>query len=181
MELHTERLILRPVEERDAPVLYPLINDPDIAANMLNIPHPYPKGALAPWIRAARESMEYNERIEMSIILKETGLPIGACGLCQICWDHLNGEIGYWLGKPYWGHGYMTEAVKKLVDFGFNDLDLYRVFGRCFVNNTASAKVLEKAGLIYEGCARGEVMKEGNAIDVLRFGLTKPEFYSFDE
>ena len=181
MELHTQRLILRPVEVSDAKDLHPLINDPDVAANMLNIPYPYPRESFAPWIRAAREAMEHNERIEMTIILKETGLPIGVCSFCQICWDHMNAEIGYWLGKPYWGNGYMTEAARRLIEFGFDDLDLNRVYGRCFMSNIASSKVLEKSGLIYEGCARGEVLKDDKSIDILRFGLTSEEFYCFED
>lgn len=177
MVMDTKRLILRPILESDADPLYPLINDPDVAANM-HIPHPYPDGMLLPWIKAARESMAHDERREMTILLKSTGAPIGVCGIHRIDWEHMSGEIGYWLGKPFWGNGYMTEAVTGILEYGFNelDLDLYRMYARCLMCNPASARVLEKSGMKFEGCARGEVKKDGRYIDVLHFGMIKPEF-----
>lgn len=176
MELATKRLILRPIEEKDSILLYPLINDYDVAVNMLNIPHPYPDDMLLPWIRAARESMEHNERLDLTIMLKDTGVPIGVCGINQINWEHMNAEVGYWLGKPYWGNGYMSEAVICLLEYGFDDFDFYRMYARCLMSNPASARVLEKSGMKFEGCARGEVQKDGKYMDVLHFGLIKPEF-----
>lgn len=176
MELHTDRLILRTIAQSDALALFPLINDLDVAAHMLNIPHPYPQDLLVSWIQAALESMEHHERMDMTIILKESGMPIGVCAINQICLDHQRGEVGYWLGKRYWGRGYMTEAVRRLLEYGFDDLDLYRIHGRCFMSNPASARVLEKAGMTLEGCARGEVLKNGKHLDVLHFGLIEPEF-----
>ena len=176
MVLDTKRLILRPILETDADPLYPLINDPDVSVHMLGIPHPYPDGMLLPWIKAARESMAHDERREMTIVLRSTGAPIGVCGIHRIDWEHMSGEIGYWLGKSLWGNGYMTEAVIGLLEYGFDDLDLYRMHARCFMSNPASARVLEKSGMKFEGCARGEVQKDGRYMDVLHFGLIKPEF-----
>lgn len=176
MELDTKRLILRPIEEADSDLLYPLINNLDVAIHMLNIPNPYPDGMLLSWIRATRESMEHNERLDLTIILKATGAPIGVCGINQINWEHMNAEIGYWLGQPYWGNGYMTEAVVNMLDYGFDDYDFYRMYARCLMSNPASARVLEKSGMKFEGCARGEVYKDGKYLDVLHFGLIKPEF-----
>lgn len=176
LELHTDRLILRPIREEDAVYLFPLINDADVAATVFSMPHPYPEDMLVPWIKNSRSSMEDGDRYEMSLILKETGQPIGACALI-LSWEHLKAEIGYWLGKPYWGQGYMTEAAGSLMAFGFNELGLERIYAQCFATNPASARVLEKIGLKYEGCGRHERRKMGRFFDVLHFGLIRAEFF----
>lgn len=175
MELSTDRLILRPIEEKDAVALHPLINDADVAAGMLSIPHPYPRDVLAPWITLVRKASERKERIELAIVLKQTGLPVGACSLSAISWVHQTAEIGYWLGRKYWGKGIMTEAVRCLIDYAFEDLDLERIEGRCFAHNRGSAKVLEKVGFEYEGCGRHEVKKGETHFDVLHFSILRSE------
>ena len=176
MQLETERLILRPIEESDAPALFPLINDADVAAGMLTIPHPYPEDAYVPWIRKSREAMERREMYEMAIVLKETGLPVGACTFSNISWVHMNAELGYWLGKEYWGRGYTTEAVRSMLAFGFEELGLERTYACCFTDNAASARVLEKAGFKYEGCARHEYRKDDKFMDMLRYGIIRQEY-----
>ncbi len=176
MGLETERLILRPVEEGDAPDLFPLINDPDVAAGLLTMPYPYPEEKLVPWIKTTRAAMSRKERYEMVMVLKETGLPIGACSLNEISWKHLHAEMSYWLGKPYWGQGYMTEAVKRMLAFGFEELGLERIYACCFTDNPASARVLEKAGFGYEGCARHEYKKGDKFVDMLHFGMIREDF-----
>jgi RimJ/RimL family protein N-acetyltransferase len=175
IELHTDRLMLRPVREVDAQALFPLINDAEVAATMLQVPHPYPRDQFVPWIRITREAMANKERYEMSIVLKETGKPIGVCSL-NINWPNMSAEIGYWLGKSYWGQGYMTEAAARLLKFGFEVLGLERIHARCFVHNKASAKVLEKIGLNYEGIGRHEVKKGDEFLDIMHFGLIRSEF-----
>jgi RimJ/RimL family protein N-acetyltransferase len=174
--METERLILRPIEEEDAPALHPLINDPDVAHTLLTVPHPYPEDKLVPWIRGSKQALEKKERFEMTIILKETGLPIGMCGFCQVSWEYLNAEMGYWLGKPYWGRGYMTEAVRRLLVYGFEELGFERIYAQCFDLNPASVRVLEKAGLKHEGCARRAVRKNGEFIDLLNYGMIRADY-----
>ncbi|HPP74099.1 MAG TPA: GNAT family N-acetyltransferase [Armatimonadota bacterium] len=169
-------MIIRPISRRDAPMLYPLINDPGIAANMLSLPHPYPANVLVPWILKCRESMEKRERFELTMVLKETGQAIGVCSLSRISWEHMNAELGYWLGRPYWGKGYMTEAVTRLVSAGFEVLGLERIYARCFATNPASARVLEKAGLKFEGKGRHEIKKDDRFIDMLHFGLIRADW-----
>lgn len=175
IKLETERLILRPLRQTDAPRLFPLINDPDVAAYIPALPHPYPENTLPEWIRRAEEAMARKERFEFAILLKETGGPIGVCTLSGISWDNRNAELGYWLGKPYWGRGIMTEAAKAVVAFGFDTLGLERIYSSCFEQNLASAKVLKKAGQRYEGCARHEIKKNNEFINILHFGMIRAD------
>jgi RimJ/RimL family protein N-acetyltransferase len=178
MRLETDRLILRLIEKSDAPALFPLINDPDVARNLKTVPHPYPENELVPWIRKARIAARKKERFEMAIVLKETGLPVGACSLLHISWEHLRSEIGYWIGKPYWGQGYMTEAVTKMLDFGFADLGLESIHAYCFIRNPASIRVLEKAGFTHEGYIRHAIRKDGEFLDVRLLGMIREDYLS---
>jgi ribosomal-protein-alanine N-acetyltransferase len=176
MRLETGRLILRPIEVSDAPAIFPLINDADVARYLLSVPHPYPEAELVPWIRKARESMARRERWELTIVLRETDLPIGVCSLADISWEHANAELGYWLGKKHWGRGYMTEAVRRLARFGFDDLRMERIHARVLSPNTRSIKVIENSGLKLEYLARHEVLRNGEFLDMLHYGLIREEY-----
>lgn len=77
---------------------------------------------------------------------------------------HHRGEIGYWLGVPYWNHGYMTEAARAVVRYGFDVMDLHRVEAMILPRNIASIRVAEKAGFLFEGTLRDYVFK-GSAFE----------------
>lgn len=175
MRLLTERLILRPVEEGDAPALFHIMNDPDVTANLLMSP-PFPENQVIAWIRNRREAWEKKERFAAAVVLKETGELIGTCSLMNVSWEHMNAELLYWLGKPYWGKGYMTEAARRMIRFGFEELGLERISVGCFARNKASARVIEKLGFKYEGCARHEFKKGDEFLDNMHFGLIRAEF-----
>ena len=86
-----------------------------------------------------------------------------------------NAEIGYWLGKKYWGKGIMREAVKLILQFGFKKLKLERIYAKVLHPNVASAKLLEKSGLRYEGRLRRATLRRGRWYDDLCFGILKTE------
>lgn len=174
MRLETERLILRPPDDRDADDLYPIISDPEVTNNLL-IPYPFPEERMLPWIRDRREALRARERYTLVVVLKETGRVIGICGLIGCSWKHLNAELIYWLGKQYWGKGYMPEAAGRIVRFGFEELGLERISVGCFTRNEASRRVIEKLGFTYEGCARHEYRKDGEYQDVYHFGMLREE------
>lgn len=176
MHLKTERLILRPFEDSDATVIFPLINDADVVRHLLAMPHPYPEDQLVPWMRSAREITRRRERFHFAIVLRETSLPMGDCSFHDVSWDNMSAELGYWLGKPHWGHGYMTEAVRAMVRFGFEDLGLERIHARVQIPNISSIRVIEKAGLKLEYTARHEVRKDGEFRDMLHYGLIREEY-----
>ena len=176
MNLETERLILRPIEETDVPALFPLINDADVARNLMKVPHPYPEEEYVPFIRKVREAMQRREQFDMAIVLKETGLPVGSCAIEDISWEHMRGEIGYWLGQKYWGQGYMTEAVRRMAQFAFEELGFQRLHAYCFTWNAGSIRVLEKTGFRREGHIRRAVKKGDEFIDVFLYGLLRQEF-----
>ncbi len=82
-------------------------------------------------------------------------------------------EIGYWLGEAHWGRGIATEAVRTVTAYGFEQLDLVRIFANVFAWNPASMRVLEQAGYVLEGRLRSAVTKDGETIDQLAYAVVR--------
>jgi [ribosomal protein S5]-alanine N-acetyltransferase len=165
MQLATERLLLRPFTLDDAPAVQRLVAAYEIAENTLLIPHPYPEGAAAEWISKLGTRPDNHV---FAIVLE--GDVVGAIGL-EVQRDHGRGEIGYWLGVPYWGRGYMTEAVRAVLGWAFESLRLHRVFAMHFTRNPASGRVMQKAGMRHEGSLRQHEKKWDAYIDVEVYGI----------
>jgi RimJ/RimL family protein N-acetyltransferase len=89
---------------------------------------------------------------------------------------HQRGELGYWLGVPFWNQGYTTEAARCVTAFGFAELGLHRVQATCLPRNVASSRVMEKAGLRYEGLLRGYFRKGETFEDVAMYAVLRSEF-----
>ncbi len=86
------------------------------------------------------------------------------------------GDVGYWLGRPYWGKGIMTEALTMVLDLCFADLDLVKVEAEVFVGNERSARVVEAVGMTLEGTIRSAHRKRGRWVDAYRYGLLREEW-----
>jgi RimJ/RimL family protein N-acetyltransferase len=82
-------------------------------------------------------------------------------------------ELGYWLGREYWGRGIATEAVLAITEWAFNEWDINRVWAGVFAWNPASARVLEKAGFVFEGRLRQSATKDGVAVDELIYAMVR--------
>jgi ribosomal-protein-alanine N-acetyltransferase len=148
--LHTSGLTLRPFSVADVNDVARLVGDRDVASPTLSIPHPYGPEMAADWISIHAEAYANGEGATFAITLRHSGELVGAIGLA-IRREHLRGELGYWIGKPYWGKGYCTEAVGAVMDFGFRILNLSRIHAYHFARNPASGRVLQKSGLTHEG------------------------------
>src|SRR5687767_5927096 len=108
--LRTTRLTLRPMTPTDAPRLHELVSAREVAYNTLTIPHPYPEGAAAEWIAKHAAQAEAGEAIHLAI---DDGQLCGVIGL-MIRKESDAAEVGYWIGVPYWGRGYASEAVAEI-------------------------------------------------------------------
>lgn len=148
MILKTKRLILRPWLRADAKELYEYASDPRV-------------GPIAGWPphTSVKDSLQIIERVlskpeTYAIVLKATGQVIGSIGLMIGVKSNLNipeneGEIGYWIGVPYWGQGLIPEAVNELIHHGFEDLGLSTIWCGYFEGNDKSCRVQEKCGFAY--------------------------------
>jgi|SRR5438270_5251431 len=173
--LTTERLLLRSFTTADAPELHELINAREVALNTLRIPFPYPEGEAERWISTHGEKQ--NDRVFALTLRKEKTL-IGCVGL-HVKPEHDHAELGYWIGVPYWGAGYATEAARAVMQFGFETLSLNRIFASHFSRNPASGRVLQKIGMRYEGTLRRHLKKWDEYIDLECYGVLRSEFQSF--
>ncbi|HEX2094744.1 MAG TPA: GNAT family N-acetyltransferase [Longimicrobiaceae bacterium] len=173
--LLTARLLLRPFTPEDAPAVARLLNEPEIAANTLTIPYPYEERNAVDWIGTHRPGWERGELASFAIVLRESGELTGAIGLAVNA-HHRNAELGYWVGKPFWGKGICSEATRAVVEFGLRELGLNRVHAHHFTRNPASGRVMQKIGMRYEGRLRqhirkGDVFEDLDAYGILREDL----------
>jgi RimJ/RimL family protein N-acetyltransferase len=176
IKLETKRLILRPLNIEDEETIYQYVKDYDIARWTINIPHPYPRDGAISFIRQARELMDEGLCYELAILLKFNQEIVGVVSFVKVDITHRNAELGFWVGKPHWNKGIATEAASRILEFGFGDLDLERIFSKCFYDNLPSQRVMEKIGMEYEGKFRHEVFKENRFIDMTYYSLLKEDW-----
>ncbi len=170
--LETARLRLRPFTLQDAPRVQILAGDARVADTTLAVPHPYPDGAAEAWIGMHAQFAREGTNFVFAICLVKTGDLVGAINIMpKLAGDSKLAEIGYWLGVPFWNQGLMSEAVKAVIDWGFNTLQLQRIYARAFSRNPASARVMQKAGMQFEGVARGLMLKAGIYEDVVTHAI----------
>ena len=173
--LATERLRLRPFTLLDAPEIQRLAGAREVAAGTLRIPHPYPDGMAEAWVLSQRGSYERGEELALAIVRAADDALVGAIGLA-FARDDGHAELGYWIGVPYWGLGYATEAARALVAYGFRSLGLQRIHARHFASNPASGRVLRKVGMTHEGRQRRHVRKWERLEDLELYGILYEDF-----
>ena len=143
----TKRLLLRPPKPADAADVYRNIADWDVVRMIARPPWPYPRSLADEFVRTSSAS-----------VIEYKGEVIGAVGIAARSHGH---NLGFWLGKRYWGQGFMTEAVRTVLPFVFNSLWLHRLEAACLPRNVASTRVLERNGFVKEGIARRYLKIDG--------------------
>lgn len=175
--LTTKRLNLRPFKPADAESIQALIESRKIAEETF-IPYPYDQGMAEDFIDNYRQKWNSGTGAAFAIELLKNHQLVGSISFKKIEKKHDRAEIGYWIGISHWGHGYATEAVKSIVDFGFDRLNLNRIYAQHFHTNPASGKVLMKAGFSREGVLRQHVVRFGEVKDCICYSILKNEWQS---
>ena len=139
---------LEPVSLAHAARVQALAADPLIAATS-NVPHPYPPDGAITWIRYTLAQRELGYELNFAILSRE-GL-VGVCGVLNISGAPRRGELGYWIGVPYWNRGYASDAARELVQRVFTEHGIDELYSSCLVRNPASFRVLEKTGFRHVG------------------------------
>ncbi|QKS71361.1 GNAT family N-acetyltransferase [Paenalkalicoccus suaedae] len=170
----TVSISLRPLSLDDAPWIQHEVSDPDIAKSTLTIPHPYPEDGATMFLQAVLAKQRAGEIEIFAIVDDKTQQNIGVINL-NINVNLNHGEIGYWISKRNWGKGYATEASRAIIQLGFQRLNLHRIYGRAFASNVGSSRVLEKAGLRYEGTLREHLKRDSTYHDTKVYGLLKTD------
>ena len=166
--------LLRPWREADAASLARYADDPGIAANLRDLfPSPYTRADADSFIQ---DCLTREEKGQLCRAIDISGEAVGSIGVFQGTDVYRkSAEIGYWLGRPFWGQGIMTEAVRRMCREAFAAWDILRIHAEVFAPNTASRRVLEKAGFVLEGAKRASVYKGGQVLDTCVYALVKEE------
>lgn len=172
----SEGFHLTGVRRTDTGALVEHLEDPEIARRSLHIPNPYGKLDAVKWIEE-RIAHRRGQPAEVTFAVRDpNGRLVGSIGA-----DHLEVEsmhraqVGYWLARPCWNRGIMTEALTRYASYAFAELRVTRLEAEVFPWNGASIRVLEKVGFHREGCLRNYREKDGELMDVLIYGLLEDE------
>ena len=168
--LETERLLLRPFTIADAPRVQELAGESRVAESTTRIPHPYTDGVAEAWIASQPHDWRKQRALTFAVELVETGELIGAISL-RLFAQGPRAELGFWLGIPFWGRGYATEAARELGRYGFEELKLQGIQARHLTGNAAAGRVLEKLGMRYEGVTLQGASRGGVLLDVVDYFL----------
>ncbi|MGP4076370.1 GNAT family N-acetyltransferase [Halobacillus sp. K22] len=174
--LTTGRLHLQPYELEQADRVAELAGDKAVAATTF-VPHPYTLEDAQNWIRTHEEWIKEGKAYPMAMVLKSTNELVGTMTL-RVDHKHQKGELAYWVGRAYWGRGYASEAAARMVEYGFKTLNLHRVWSAAMSENPASTRVMQKAGLSYEGRLKHDIYHRGEYKDIDVYGMIADEYRS---
>ena len=169
--LKTKRLILTEWEnsEEDINVLIKNFNDENIYKTLLNPPYPYTQENAETWLKTREKSKEKGDYC-FKIINKKNNKIIGHISLdCRN--NPKTAEVGYWIEEESWKNGYATEALKAIIKFGFETLELHKICSAYYKDNPASGRVMQKCNMEYEGTQKEQIFKNGIYHDKVLYGI----------
>jgi len=165
---------LSAIGEGDKAAFVEFLDDKDIYDNTLRIPYPYTEDDANNFIGITTEATaKHGHPVHFAIRGDENEL-IGGCGFDDLSYGH-RAEIGYWLAKPYWGQGIMTDVVRSACAFALAEWKLVRITAHVFEFNRASAQVLEKSGFEFEGLLRKHHRKDDKFLDSKLYALVNQD------
>lgn len=173
--LITTRLILRPARMTDAEDMYEYSKDPQVARHVLWDAHTSIHQTRA-YIRYLIRQYRNAAPGTFVIVIKETGKVVGTIGFMWVQQDNRSAEVGYSLSRQYWNQGYMSEALRVVLEFGFTRLGLNRIEAQHEMDNPASGRVMQKAGMQHEGTLRQRLYNKGRFVDVELYAMLRSDF-----
>ena len=165
------------IEPSDKAAYLEHLKEKQIHDQTLNIPYPYTEADADWWIKHNLDMAKRQAgRTANWALRRSDGFLIGGIGFHDFTLGYSHAaEIGYWLAKPYWGKGIMTEAVKKVTAYGFKEFGLKRITAHIFNFNEGSSKVLQKAGFQREGYLRQHYFKNGKFCDGILYAILQSD------
>lgn len=167
-EIKSKKFTLRPFRMSDAESVAKHANDKAISRNLSSFPDPYTEKDARFWLGKKIKLQRQKNPQDIVFGIEINHQIVGSIGLHDIKHRH-KAELGFWLGREFWGGGIMTDAVKKVANFGFKDLKLRRIHAGVLLFNKGSVRVLEKNGFKLEGVSKKEVKKDEKFIDAYIF------------
>lgn len=178
--IRTQRLLLRPLSMRDDKDMFRYCSDPAVSRHVLWDTHPnirYTRSCL----RAAIRQYKAGQPATFGIERQSDHRLIGTIGFMWVNTDHRSAEVGYSLARDCWNQGYATEALRAALHYGFHTLRLNRIEAQHEADNPASGRVMEKAGMQYEGTLRSRVFNKGHFSDVRLYARLRTDAPVRDE
>jgi ribosomal-protein-alanine N-acetyltransferase len=172
MRLRLTRSIVRSWTNDDLASLVKYADNRKIWLNLRDrFPYPYTRRDGRDFLHLAR-----SQRPETMFAIEVEGEAAGGIGFVpHTDVERVNAEIGYWLGEPFWGRGIVTEALVAVTKYAIDTHHLTRVFALPYARNSASCRVLEKAGYVLEARLRRSAIKDGEIIDQMQYAFVAPE------
>jgi len=164
-------VVLRRFRMDDIDDLVLNINDRGISRYTLNIPYPYGPEDAIDFLEKNEKWFEEGRSLDLAITGKTDDRVIGGIGLMNVEWSNRAGEIGYWLGRIYWGRNIVPAAVNGFVEYIFRYIGLHRLSAVIFGPNLQSRRVMEKCGFFQEGTMRDRYLLDGEFVDGLIFSI----------
>ncbi len=168
---------IEPVEPCHIPAIQELASDPAIG-EMSNVPSPYPPNGAVQFVQRAREGRQAGTLYAFAVISEEWGC-VGICSLIEVSLEEGRAELGYWIGRLYWGQGMATAAGRLVLAYAFDELDLRLVTAGCLERNTPSVRVLEKLGFRLKHVRPTTVQKTRQQEPACFFELSKEHWLTF--
>ena len=175
--LETERLRLRPLKSTDAPAVQQLAGDADVALMTQSMPYPYPDGAAQEWIEIANIEIRMGRGYTFAVTCKPDQTFVGAMGI------HLTGrtsdraaKLAFWMGKPFWNQGYALEAARCVMEFGFKNMEVQRIYATCFGHDDRARQTLEAVGMVHEVTLREHILRDGVFHDRVYYAILRDEY-----
>lgn len=173
--IQTERLILRFLTEADLPSLFDMFSNPEVM-HYWSQPLWTDKSQARALLVDAQEGYRTRNALQLGIERRAGGILVGLCNLYHFHVTIRRAEMGYLLGRSYWGSGYMHEALQALLQYAFQTLDLNRLEAYTVPGNRASARTLERLGFQKEGHLRESWIVNGEITDTWIYGLLRREW-----
>ncbi|HYF06877.1 MAG TPA: bifunctional GNAT family N-acetyltransferase/(deoxy)nucleoside triphosphate pyrophosphohydrolase [Acetobacteraceae bacterium] len=173
--LTTERFTLRPLRPEDAPALHRLVNDWEVAKNLARVPFPYPRALADEWIASTVERIAAGEAYHLAIVRREDERVLIGCIGLRLSPKERSGELGYWIGRRFWGQGIAAEVAGRFVRWALANLDMDRIVANALTDNARSAAVLRRVGFREEGRGEEPSLSRGGPMPVIRFMLRRED------
>ncbi|MZQ81315.1 GNAT family N-acetyltransferase [Paenibacillus sp. 5J-6] len=172
--IENERLLLRKLTLNDASDIYEYASDVEVSKFTTWEKHRSIDDTYT-FLNMVLQKYENEQPSDWAIVHKDTNQVIGTCGWVYLNEVHHRAEIGYALSRKYWNQGLITDVVRTILNFGFNELDLNRIEARCIAENVGSERVMQKVGMHYEGLIREQMFVKGRYVDLKLYGILKSD------
>ena len=175
--IETERLLLRKISLNDASDMFEYASNPEVSEYTMWSTHTSIEDTKY-FIKSLLKMYKKRELVDWGIVHKVEKKFIGTCGFVEWSMTHSRAEMGYAISRKYWNQGYMSEAVNAMMEFGFREMLLNRIQGKCQVHNIGSARVMEKVGMQLEGILRQQLFVKGEYWDLKIYSILRDDFFA---